>query len=191
MCSPTAAHGPATRSVLTKPLGLGIISTALKRGAAPSALMDEAVRVMTTLNEGARDAALAIGEAVHAATDVTGFGLLGHLRELLVGSGLAAEVDPHAVPVINGVRALLADGMVAGGTQRNHAFVDETVDWNGLAPDEQLLLADAQTSGGLLFAVAPDAVDELVRELDARDRLAAAVVGTTRAGEPGHITIRG
>src|SRR5439155_4898681 len=125
--------------------------------------------VMTTLNAGARDAALALDPgAVHAATDVTGFGLLGHLRELLVASGLAAEVDARAVPVLDGVRALLADGMVAGGTQRNHAFVDESVDWHGLALEEQLLLADAQTSGGLLLAVAPDTVDALVRELDAR-----------------------
>jgi selenide,water dikinase len=178
--------------VLTKPIGLGVISTALKRDAAPPALIDEAIRVMTTLNASARDAALAVGDnAVHAATDVTGFGLLGHLRELLAGSGLAAEIDAAAVPVIDGVRALLADGMVAGGTQRNHAFVDEAVDWNGLARDEQLLLADAQTSGGLLFAVAPDAADGLVHELRTRDTLAAAVIGHTRAGTAGAMTIRG
>ncbi len=177
--------------VLTKPIGLGVISTAVKRGAAAPALVDEAIRVMTTLNAGARDAALAIGDALHAATDVTGFGLLGHLRELLVGSGLAAHVDAGAVPVIDGVRALVADGMVAGGTQRNHAFVDESVEWNGLAAEEQLLLADAQTSGGLLLAVAPDAVDALVHELDARGTLASAIVGATAPGEAGHITIRG
>ena len=112
--------------VLTKPLGLGVISTALKRGVAPPWLVEEAIRVMTTLNAGARDAALAVdADAVHAATDVTGFGLLGHLREMLVASGLAADVDARAVPVIDGVRALLADGLVAGGTQRNHAFVDD------------------------------------------------------------------
>ena len=115
--------------VLTKPIGLGVISTALKRDAAPPELVAEAIRVMTTLNAGARDAALALESGVvHAATDVTGFGLLGHLRELLVGSGLAADLDVSAVPVIDGVRALLGAGMVAGGTQRNHAFVDDTVD---------------------------------------------------------------
>ena len=86
---------------------------------------------------------------------------------------------------------LLADGLVAGGTQRNHAFVDESVDWNGLAMDEQLLLADAQTSGGLLLAVAPDAVGQLLTELTARDTLAAAVVGHTRVGTPGTVTITG
>ena len=83
-----AGARPGDALVLTKPLGLGIISTALKRGQAPPALIDEAVRLMTTLNEGARDAALEVG--VNAATDVTGFGLLGHLREMLVASGLAA-----------------------------------------------------------------------------------------------------
>jgi selenide,water dikinase len=177
--------------VLTKPIGVGVISTALKRNAASTALIDEAIRVMTTLNAGARDAALAVGvDAVHAATDVTGFGLLGHLRELLMGSGLAADIDVPAVPVIDGVRALLAEGMVAGGTQRNHAFVDESVEWNGLATDEQLLLADAQTSGGLLLAVAPEAVGQLVRELDERDALSSAVIGHARAGPAGAVAIR-
>jgi selenide,water dikinase len=175
--------------VLTKPIGLGVISTAVKRDEAPDALVDEAIRVMTTLNAGARDAALAVGDAVHAATDVTGFGLLGHLREMLVASGVAAIVDARSVPVIDGVRALIQQGMVAGGTQRNHAFVSESVDWNGLPSDEQLLLADAQTSGGLLLAVAPDAADDLVRALVEHDTLAAAVVGATHPGAPGSIRI--
>jgi selenide,water dikinase len=92
--------------------------------------------------------------------------------------------------VIDGVRALLADGMVAGGTQRNHAFVDESVEWSGLEMSEQLLLADAQTSGGLLLAVAPESVGQLVRELDEHDALSSAVVGHTRAGPAGAVTIR-
>ncbi len=102
--------------VLTKPIGLGVISTAVKRDAASPELVAEAVRVMTTLNAGARDAATELGDAVHAATDVTGFGLLGHLRELLVASGVAGEVDASAVPVIDGVRDLIGEGMVAGRT---------------------------------------------------------------------------
>jgi len=175
--------------VLTKPIGLGVISTAVKRNAAPHALVADAVRIMTTLNAGARDAALEQGDVVHAATDVTGFGLLGHLREMLVASGVAADVDAGAVPVIDGVRALVDAGMVAGGTQRNHAFVGESVDWNGLPEHEQLLLADAQTSGGLLLAVASDAADDLVAALVRNDTLAASVVGTTRAGPPGTMRI--
>jgi selenide,water dikinase len=183
------AH-PGDALVLTKPIGLGVISTAVKRDQATPALVDEAIRVMTTLNASARDAALDVGDAVHAATDVTGFGLLGHLRELALASGVAADVDARAVPVIDGVRELLAAGMVAGGTQRNHAFVSESVDWNGLAENEQLLLADAQTSGGLLISVARDAADDLVRALQARHTIAAAVIGETHAGNPGEITIR-
>jgi selenide,water dikinase len=175
--------------VLTKPIGLGVISTAAKRDQAPPALVDEAIRVMTTLNDTGRDAAIEIGDAVHAATDITGFGLLGHLRELVTASGLAADIDPLAVPVIDGVRDLLDAGMVAGGTQRNHAFVSESVEWNGLAENEQLLLADAQTSGGLLLAVARDAADNLVRALESRGTLAAAIVGETRAGPTGTIMI--
>jgi selenide,water dikinase len=177
--------------VLTKPIGLGVISTALKRDRAPAGLVETAIRVMTELNAGARDAALALGDAVHAVTDVTGFGLLGHLREMAVAASLAADVDALAVPVIDGVRALLAEGMVAGGTQRNHAFVSESVDWNGVELDEQLLLSDAQTSGGLLIAVAPDAAGDLVHELETRGTLASAVVGSTRPGTGGAITIRG
>jgi selenide,water dikinase len=176
--------------VLTKPIGLGVISTAVKRDAAPAALVDEAIRVMTTLNAGARDAAIEVGDAVHAATDVTGFGLLGHLREMVTASGVAADIDAGAVPVIDGVRELLNAGMVAGGTQRNPAFVSEAVDWGGLDENEQLLLADAQTSGGLLLAVASDAAHDLVRALEARGSLAAAIVGETRAGTAGAITIR-
>jgi len=178
------------RLVLTKPIGLGVISTAVKRDAATVELVDEAVRVMTTLNAGARDAALELGDAVHAATDVTGFGLVGHARELLVASGFAGEIDAAAVPVIAGVHELVARGMVAGGTQRNHAFVSDTTEWGALSEATQLLLADAQTSGGLLIAVAPDRVHDLVDALRRRDAPAAAVVGRCAAGSPGHITVR-
>jgi selenide,water dikinase len=176
--------------VLTKPIGLGVISTALKRDAAPEALVLRAVEVMTTSNAGARDAAVEVGEAVHAATDVTGFGLLGHLRELAAGSGVGAELDADAVPVIDGVRALVDAGMVAGGTQRNHAFVADTVDFAALPEPEQLLLADAQTSGGLLLAVAPDATDELVDACRRHGTLTASVVGRLTDAPAGTITVR-
>src|SRR3954452_23977093 len=146
--------------VLTKPIGLGVISTAVKRDAAAAEHLDAAIHVMTTLNAAARDAALEVG--VHAATDITGFGLLGHLREMCVASAVSCELDADAVPVIDGVPDLLAAGMVAGGTQRNHAFVAPDVDIGGLAEAEQLLLADAQTSGGLLLAVAPEKAQRLL-----------------------------
>lgn len=175
--------------VLTKPVGLGVISTAVKRDAAPTALIDEAVRVMTTLNASARDAVLALGDAVHAVTDVTGFGLLGHLREMLAASGVAAELDASSVPVIDGVRELVAAGMVAGGTQRNHAFVSLSVEWNGLGEREQMLLADAQTSGGLLVALDAAHAGALVDELHARGTLADAIVGRVVDGPAGTVSI--
>ena len=177
--------------VLTKPVGLGVISTAVKRDVASSELIAEAVRVMTTLNAAARDAVLAVGDAAHAVTDVTGFGLLGHLREMLVASSVAAEIDVPRVPVIDGVRDLVAAGMIAGGTRRNHAFVTPDVEWNGLPEQEQLLLADAQTSGGLLVAVDAGAADELVTQLRTRGALAHAVVGRVVEGSPGRVTIKG
>jgi selenide,water dikinase len=185
-----AGARPGDALVLTKPIGLGIVSTAVKRDNATPELVADAVHVMTALNASARDAALELGHATHAATDVTGFGLLGHLREMLAASGVAAEVDAAAVPVIDGVRDLVAAGMVAGGTQRNHAFMSDVVDWGALPDDEQLLLADAQTSGGLLIAVAAERAPALVNALESRGTLAAAVVGRTTAGSPGHIAIR-
>ena len=177
--------------VLTKPIGVGVVASALKRDTASAELVAHAIDLMTTSNAAARDAAVAAGGAVHAATDVTGFGLLGHLRELVVASQVGATVDAAAVPVLDGVRALVADGMVSGGTRRNHAWASEVVDWGSLGDDEQLLLADAQTSGGLLLAVAPDAVDALVADLGARGVRVAAVIGQLTDGPPGHISVVG
>jgi selenide, water dikinase len=170
-----AGAQPGDVLVLTKPIGLGVISTAVKRESAPPALMATAVTVMTTLNDTARDAALAVG--VNAATDVTGFGLLGHLRELCVASGVGALVRADAVPVIDGVRALVGDGMVAGGTRRNHAFLADDVDFGGLTVAEQLLLADAQTSGGLLLSVPAERADRLLEACRERGTLAAGAIG--------------
>jgi selenide,water dikinase len=183
-----AGARPGDVLVLTKPIGLGVISTAVKRDAATPGQQAAAVEVMTTLNDGARDAALDNG--VRAATDVTGFGLLGHLRELCVASGVGAELDARAVPVIDGVRELLAAGMVAGGTLRNHAFVAPEVDYGPLPETEQLLLADAQTSGGLLLAVAPERAQGLLDACAARGTLVAAAVGTLVDAGPRTITIR-
>jgi selenide, water dikinase len=178
-----AGGQPGDTLVLTKPIGLGVISTALKRDIADHDVIARAIDVMTTLNASAATAAQEAG--VHAATDVTGFGLLGHLRELCTASNVAAVLDAAAVPVIPGVRDLLAQDMVAGGTRRNHAFVAPDVDFGPLPPAEQLLLADAQTSGGLLLAVPPSATAALVDALVARGTLAAAPIGHLRAREPG------
>ena len=135
---------------LTKPLGMGLVTTAVKRGLCPPALEREAVAVMTELN---RDASRAMIEAgAKAATDVTGFGLIGHLANLAGG----ADVELHAVPYLDGVRELAARDLFPSGSRRNHAAHSEQVDWNGLPETEQLMLCDAQTSGGLLVAIPPE-----------------------------------
>jgi selenide,water dikinase len=184
-----AGARPGDVLVLTKPIGLGVVSTAVKRDGASRQLLATAVAVMTTLNAGARDAGRALGDAVHGATDVTGFGLLGHLGELARASGVGACLRRAAVPVIDGVRELVRDGFVAGGTQRNHAFVSAFVDWGTAPDDEQLLLADAQTSGGLLFAVDPDAADDLVTGLQVAGTPAAARIGHLTTDPPGTVIV--
>jgi selenide,water dikinase len=138
---------------LTKPVGGGVASTAAKRGKAPDALVRSAVEVMTTLNREASALALAAGAS--AVTDVTGFGLLGHLHELALASGVAAEVDAGAVPAIEGVMELLAasEPPIAGGSRRNREWVEPWVEWDSAVPEERRwLLCDAMTSGGLLVA---------------------------------------
>ena len=175
--------------VLTKPLGLGVISTAVKRDAASGALIETAIDLMTTLNAGARDAGRSLGAAVHAVTDITGFGLLGHLGEMMRASKVSATLNLGDIPIIDGVRDLVRAGMVAGGTQRNHAFVSEFVDWGTHEPNEQFLVADAQTSGGLLFAVAPEASADLIAALRIEHTPAAAIIGTVGTDAAGSIRL--
>jgi selenide,water dikinase len=141
------AAEPGTPLSLTKPLGVGVLANRHKRtGEYPT----EAVAVMTTLNAAAAQAALAAG--ARAATDVTGFGLLGHLHEMMQASGTSARLDPAAVPYLAGAREAAEAGFVSGGTRRNLAWVRPHLRGTGLPETELLLLADAQTSGGLLVA---------------------------------------
>src|SRR6188472_1068408 len=142
------------RLVLTKPLGTGILSTALKRDALLESGMADAVRVMTTLNDTAARAALTVG--VSAGTDVTGFGLLGHLGNILRASEVGAELVFDEIPFLAHARNLAARGVVPGGTKRNFEAA-AGVEWaDDIVPADRLLLADAQTSGGLLLAVPPE-----------------------------------
>jgi selenide,water dikinase len=134
---------------LTKPLGSGLVATAIKRGLCPPQLEREAIAVMTTLNRAAAEAMLAAG--VTAATDVTGYGLIGHLANLRGG----ADIDLHAVPFLDGVRQLAEKDLFPDGSRRNHAAYRDQVQWDGLAEIDQMMLCDAQTSGGLLVAIPP------------------------------------
>jgi len=177
---------PGTRLFLTKPLGLGVVSTAIKRGRAEDGLVARAVEVMTTLNADAAEAMLEAG--AEAATDVTGFGLLGHLHRMLLSSGTSATVDASAVPVLEGVQELARAGVVPGGTRRNHAFVRPHTDWGDLSEPEQVILADAQTSGGLLIAALDG--DRLVAALDSRG-VRFAEIGRVQEGSAGRVTVTG
>ncbi|MCW2953677.1 MAG: selD [Conexibacter sp.] len=147
--------------VLTKPLGAGAVATATKRGIADNAIQAAAIAVMTQLNRDGARAARAAG--AHALTDVTGFGLLGHLHELTLASGLAAELDAAAVPAIDGVLELLEDDRaLAGGSKRNRAFAGDFATFADRVPEpHRRLVCDAMTSGGLLAAVPTDRADEL------------------------------
>jgi selenide, water dikinase len=150
-----AGGRPGDALVLTKPLGAGVVATALKRGL--EAPLDAAVAVMTTLNDVAAEQAVAAGAS--ALTDVTGFGLLGHVHELAAASGVAAEIDASAIPAISGVLELLEDDQaVAGGSRRNRADAEGFTSWDAGVPEPLRRLAcDAMTSGGLLAAVPPGA----------------------------------
>jgi len=183
-----AGARPGDRLVLTKPIGTGIISTAVKNGKAAPAVVSEAIEVMAELNAGAARAMATVD--VHAATDVTGFGLLGHLGQMLEASGAAAIIEHAAVPVIDGVRELAAAGIVPGGTGRNLVAVERFTDFGGLDATDQLILSDAQTSGGLLIAVAASDTLELTEALTTEGSWAAAIIGEVVEERPGTIAIR-
>ncbi len=167
--------------VLTKPLGTGILGSALKKGSIDEAQMQTAIASMTTLNDTASRAMIAAG--AHAATDVTGFGLLGHAREMARASKVRLRIRASSVPVFDLVREMVAVGIAPGGTRANarehEAF---TTYAPGISPETRLLLSDAQTSGGLLIALAPKAVESLLAELRAAG-LTAARIGEIEAGQ--------
>tara|TARA_B100000674_G_scaffold425513_1_gene379198 strand:- start:487 stop:1446 length:960 start_codon:yes stop_codon:yes gene_type:complete len=173
--------------VLTKPLGIGIITTAQKRDVVDAATMQAAITSMTTTNAGGAAAAVAAGAS--GATDVTGFGLLGHAGRMAQESGVGLEIVVDDVPVIVGATALAADGVVPGGTGRNLAWIEEWLDIDaGVDELDVTILADAQTSGGLVFGVDPDAADDVVAGLVA-DGHTAAVIGRAVNGN-GRIALR-
>jgi selenide,water dikinase len=183
-----AAAEPGDLLVLTKPLGTGIISTAIKAAQAPDDVVAAAVASMVRLNAAAGAAMLEVG--VHAATDVTGFGLLGHLREMLAASGVGAELHAAAVPVLPGTLDLLAQGHVPGGSRRNLDAVQAWITVASAVPAHvPLLLADAQTSGGLLIAAPADRAAQLQAALQA-DGTPAAVIGRLTPDHPGTIVVR-
>ena len=179
-----AGAKPGDVLVLTKPIGTGIITTAGKQERASAEVIDRAVDIMGQLNRKASEAMMHVG--VNACVDITGFGLLGHLRLIAEGSRVRARVSVSEVPVIEGVTELLDLGIAPGGTHRNLESLDGVVDWHPDISDQtQILLADAQTSGGLLIAVAPEKTEALLTALSDVGVETRAVVGEILEPETG------
>lgn len=176
--------------ILTKPLGMGIITTGIKRQKVAAEIVDQAVTTMSTLNRYAAEMMEAVG-GVHACTDVTGFGLLGHLREVAAGSGVGATISLGAVPVLPDAWRLIREGICPGGTRRNLQSLEGTVEWApGMSEDARLVLSDAQTSGGLLMAVGKAKSAEMLRRLsETKGVLVAARIGEVTAGPAGTIRV--
>lgn len=176
--------------ILTKPLGMGIISTAIKRQKASASLVQRAVQVMSTLN---RDAAEAMAEVgAHACTDITGFGLLGHLYGMTRASGVGAKIKLSKVPILPEVWELAKEGCIPGGTRKNYSFLQEeaAVAWDpGIDEMTRLVLSDAQTSGGLLIAVAKEKSRDLRSRLKARKTTSAALIGEIVDDSSGRIRV--
>ena len=178
---------PGDQLVLTKPLGIGIITTGIKQGKTSPAAVDETVRVMERLNRDASEAMVEVG--VHAATDVTGFGLLGHLYEMTSASAVRATVWFERVPVLEEARTLANRGAIAGGTARNYEYLGPRVDFGTLNTGERLILADAQTSGGLLISVPQDRLAALQGALRRRN-VDGGHIGEIMATGDGRISVR-
>ena len=171
-----AGARPGDKLVLTKPLGTGIITTAGKQGVAATDVLDGAIATMGTLNRAASEVMVNVG--VNSCTDVTGFGLVGHLNSMMKASNTSARIQFSKVPFLPGARALVQDGVAPGGTHRNLNGPGGHVLWaEGISKDDQLLLCDAQTSGGLLISVPEAKADQLVHELEAAGVEASPIIG--------------
>lgn len=177
------------RLVLTKPLGTGIVANAQKRGECPPESLQAAIASMSALN---RSAAEAVAEVpVRACTDVTGFGLVGHLRGMLGASGVSARVRTASLPLLPGLLDLVRAGCVPGGSKRNRDFYAPDVEVLGADEAAVLVAHDAQTSGGLLLSVSPERLAPLLAALRSRGTLAAAEIGEVVAGPAGRIVLEG
>ena len=172
--------------ILTKPLGVGVITTAIKAGTVDDASLEAAIESMERLNDEASRVAVLAG--VTGATDVTGFGLLGHLGKMAKASGMNAELYVDQIPFLPAARQYVEDGIVPGGTRRNLAWIVDQVDAGSFSEIDLLLLADAQTSGGLVFGVDKDKSSDVCAELEELG-VVAALIGETDAGE-GKISLR-
>lgn len=191
-----AGAQPGDLLILTKPIGTGILTTAAKRDALDLETLEIAVRGMATLNRAAAEAMRTVGigpdAAVHAATDITGFGLLGHLSHVARASGVCLKLDSTAIPLLPRVRELAAADYTTGGGAANARYLADIVTFADTIPaDLREVLVDPQTSGGLCIAVAPNRADDLLRELAAQGIETRAVIGEVLAAPVGTLRIEG
>ena len=179
------AH-PDDAIILTKPLGTGILATGLKRELIDKETESKMIAVMAGLN---RKACEIMSEfPVNACTDITGFGLLGHLKEMVTGSRVCAEIYSGKVRVIPGVLELITGGIIPGGTLNNLDYIKDIVEWDAAMPDPyKLILADAQTSGGLLITLPEEMADSLINDLWTNSIQDAVIIGKIKVGNPGII----
>ncbi len=189
-----AGAQPGDVIVLTKPLGTGIVTTAAKFDSCNAATLDAACRSMTTLNAGAAEAMRTLGIGpdlpIHAATDVTGFGLIGHLYHLAIASGVGLEIESAAVPALPEAEQLAAEGNTTRGGGNNHAHIGEQLHVGAdVAPARLSLLLDPQTSGGLAICVTAEAAPRLLAELAAHNTLVQALIGRVVASAVPTITV--
>lgn len=174
--------------VLTKPLGIGIITTGIKHGMVSEEGEQEAIRVMSELNKSASEAAIEVG--VSSITDITGFGLLGHLHEMMKGSGMQAQLQTQNIPVLEATWDCLKKKAIPGGSLANQAYLSDKVIFDSRVSEKlRIVLCDAQTSGGLLISVPEERLELLLEALRKRKTLSSAVIGRVDSGEPGLIKV--
>jgi selenide,water dikinase len=175
--------------VFTKAIGTGVISTAIKKGEAKQEWIEAATQSMTTLNAKAAEVAISGGYPIHAATDITGFGLIGHLREMAAGSGVSLRINSAAVQVLDGALECVRKGFIPGGLTANRDFAECLVGYDGNIPEEvKTILFDPQTAGGLLLSVAGERSQELVAALQ-KARIQAAEIGQVTSSAKPLITV--
>ncbi|WP_438447939.1 selenide, water dikinase SelD [Gorillibacterium sp. sgz5001074] len=184
-----AGAKPGDRLILTKPIGVGILTTSIKKDQLNEAEVARVTEVMATLNKTAAETMEPY--TVHACTDVTGFGLMGHSLEMAKGSGVGITIDAGAVPFLPRVRELAEAGFIPGGTKNNHAHVECSVDFpEPMDAVSRFMLCDAVTSGGLLIAVEGSEAERLLQDLQSRG-VQAALIGSVTEEQEGRITITG
>ena len=179
---------PGDKLVLTKPIGVGVLTTAVKRELRTESQIDAAIQCMAAINRPGGEAVAEVG--ANSATDVTGYGLAGHLREIAAASKVGMKLHVDAIPVLPEVRELIAEKCYPGGTRKNWLYFKQWLEFtDDVTEDEQLLVCDSQTSGGMVISVPADKCDAMVESLKKHNALAAAVIGEVIADHPGRLAV--